>query len=329
MKAQFSLALAVLSLATLARAEPKVVVKLGTVAPDGTPWAKQIQLVRKHIHEKSKGVVKVKVYTGFSKGGEKSIVRRCVQGSLQMCGITVGSLATVINDLDVLELPYLFDSSEQADRILDGNALALIKKMLAKKGLVFYGWSENGWRGFGTNARPIRTPADLKGMKMRAQESRVHVETYRALGALPNPVSLPEVLGALQTGVVEGYDNTPLYLFAASWYQHTKYFTLSNHIYQPAIIAYNKAFFDKQPADVQALLLDQADKVTSYGRKLIRKLDRPLLNNLKSAGIQLIELTPVQRAAFAKKTKGVHQIIRRRLGADGRKLLELINKEKS
>jgi TRAP-type transport system periplasmic protein len=320
---------AFLASSSAVRAEDKLVVKMGTVAPEGTPWAKQVKKVRKYIKKKSGGSIKVKVYTGFAKGGEKSIVRRCVQGSLHMCGVTVGALATVVNDLALLELPYLFKDSDQADRILDGPALDLIKKILEKKGLVFYGWSENGWRGFGTKDKEIRSPKDMVGLKMRAQESKVHVLTYKALGALPVPIALPEVVGALQTGVVDGYDNTPLYLFAASWYEHTKFYTRSDHIYQPAAIIYNKAFLDKLTPEQRTILMGNSKEVAQYGRRLIRKIDAPLIDNIKGAGIKVITLTPAQKAAFKKATKSVYKKIRKRLSKDGKKLLKLIQKQKA
>jgi tripartite ATP-independent transporter DctP family solute receptor len=311
-----------------AAAKPEFVIKFATVAPDGTPWAKQLQRMRKLMHKNTGGRVKVKAFTGFSKGGEKSLVRRCIQGSLQMCGVTVGAVATVVNDLNALELPYLFADDKEADRILDGPALPQIKKILLNKGLVFWCWSENGWRGFGSKKRPITKPADLKGMKMRSQESRVHVETFKALGANPVPIALPEVLGALQTGVVDGYDNTPLYLFAASWYQQTKYYTQTNHIYQPALILFNKRFYDKLPADLRQAVMKSAEEVTVYGRKLIRKIKTPLINNMKSAGIKVITPTAAQVAAFAKATRKVHPKIRRQLSPKGRRLLDIIYKAK-
>jgi tripartite ATP-independent transporter DctP family solute receptor len=311
-----------------ALAQQPIVVKLGTVAPEGTPWAKQVEFVRKLYKKEAKGRLKLKEYLGFSKGGEKSLVRRCVQGSIQMCGITIGALSTVVEDLAVLELPYLFDSNEEADRILDGPALPQVKKILAAKGLVFYGWSENGWRGFGTKTKPIRKPADLKGLKMRSQENAIHVQTYKALGANPVPIALPEVLGALQTGVVDGYDNSPLYLFAASWYHQTKYYTLTDHIYQPAIIAYNKRFFDKLPADLKAIASKESHAFSVYGRKLIRKINEPLLQNMRSAGIKVIKISPAERAAFVKATAKIQNKIRRTLSPAGRKLLDIILKAK-
>lgn len=314
--------------AVAAADKPKYVLKLGTVAPDGTPWSKQIKLMQKTFKKESKGLVRIKAYTGFSKGGEKSLVRRCIQGSLQICGVTTGALATVVNDMSILELPYLFKDYAEVDRILDGPALPHIKKIIESKGLIFFCWSENGWRGFGSKKKPITSPADLKGIKMRSQEAKIHVDTWKALGASPVPIALPEVLGALQTGVVDGYDNSPLYLFAASWYQQTKYFTLSNHIYQPGIVVINKRFWGKMPADLRKSLLGYSEKITRYGRKLIRKINKPLLANMKSAGIKVIKPSAAQLAVFAKRTKPVHGKARRRLSRQGKKLLDTIYKAK-
>ena len=101
---------------------------------------------------------------------------------------------------------------------------------------------------------------------MRSQESLVHLETYRALGALPQPIAVTEVLPALQTGVVDGFDNTPLYTFAASWHLAIKHFTLSEHIYQPGAVLVSKKEFDKLPADLQKVLTADLDDITRKGR---------------------------------------------------------------
>jgi tripartite ATP-independent transporter DctP family solute receptor len=308
-----------------AAAEEPIIIKLGTVAPEGTPWSKQIDKAKARIEGESKGRVRIKVYTGFAKGGENEIARRCMRGTLQMCGVTVGAVAAVADkDLELLELPYLFADNAEADRILDGPALPQVKKMLGQKGLEFYGWSENGWRSFGTRERPIRSPEDLKGLKMRSQESSVHVETYKALGANPVPISLPEVLGSLQRGVVDGYDQTELYAIAASWHQYTRFWTRSNHIYQPAVIVYNKTFIEQLPPDLRAIVMREGHEIATYGRALIRNITEPLVENLKSAGAKIIDLGPAEKERFVKATRGVHPAIRKRLTPEGKKLLDII-----
>jgi tripartite ATP-independent transporter DctP family solute receptor len=329
MRIALAVALALTGARAVAEEAPgTLIVKLGTAAPDDTPWARQLQRLKARFDSQSGGKVKVRLFLGAVKGGEDAMVRQCAQGSLQAIGVTTAALAIMVPELDVLELPYRFASQEEADRVLDDPEVwALLTKILEKKGFEPYFFSENGWRNYAAKARPIRAPADLKGMKMRSQENRIHIETYKALGAGPVPLSMPETLSALQTGVVDGFDNTPLYAFAASWYQGIKYWTISDHIYQPALIVYNKKWFDAQPEAMRTLLLSDRAGETIYGRTLIRKLNGPLLKNLEESGIELIRLSEGERAAFARATAGVAPRLRAELSPDGKRLYDLIAKK--
>lgn len=308
-------------------AGPQIVVKMGTVAPADTPWEKLLKNVKKRIQEESGGRVKVQLFLGGVKGGEEALVRQCAQGSLQMIGVTTAAAAQIVKELDLLELPYLYDSYDQVDRMLDA-ATPLVKDILAKKGFTFAVWSENGWRGMASSKGAILKPADLRGMKMRAQESSVHLATWKALGAEPVPISVTEVLTALQTGVVDGFDNTPLYAFAASWYQGVKHFTLTDHIFQPAVVVYNKKWFDAQPPDIQKVLLAKSEETQADGRKMIRKLTPLLHDNFKAAGIALHELSAKDKAVFAQASRPVWDKMRAGASADGKKLLDALLKAK-
>jgi tripartite ATP-independent transporter DctP family solute receptor len=324
-----ALALSVGLIVSSARAEEgEIVVKFGTAAPEDTPWAKQLQRLRSRFEKESGKKVKLKLLLGGVRGGEDAMVRQCAQGSLQAIGVTTAALAILVPELDVLELPYRFSSQEEADRILDDPEVwGMVTALLRKKGLEPYMFSENGWRNYASKDRPIHTPADLKGMKMRSQENRVHIETYKTVGASPVPISIPETLSALQTGVVDGFDNTPLYAFAASWYQGIKYWTVSDHIYQPAMIIYNKKWFDAQPEEIRKLLVSNREEETRYGRSLIRKLTEPLLKNLEDSGIKLIRLSASEKAEFAKASHAVYPRIHKQLSHEGRALYDLIAKK--
>ena len=141
---------------------------------------------------------------------------------------------------------------------------------------------------------------------MRSQESLVHLETYRALGALPQPIAVTEVLPALQTGVVDGFDNTPLYTFAASWHLAIKHFTLSEHIYQPGAVLVSKKEFDKLPADLQQILTADMDGISKEGRTAVREMAPLLLENFASAKIPVYQPSAAERAAFVKATGRVY-----------------------
>ena len=307
--------------------EPQFTLRIGSVAPSGTPWFKIVKKIKRRIKKKAGDRIKIKTFLGNSLGGEKSIVRRVQKGQLEMFGVSTGALATVIPELNAYELPYLFDSYAQADKALDAT-YELAAEIMAAKGFKLYFWSENGFRDFATKETFVRTPSDLAGMKMRAQESFVHIGMYKKLGAKPNAIPVPQVAEDLANGVVTGYDNTWLYSFAAQWYKHVKYVTESNHIYQPAVIAYNKKWFDKLPADLQAILMENVKKYTKTGRKKIRAMNGSLRAMFEQDGVQFYTPTKAQRAQMKAKTKAVYSTFRSRAGAKGTALLDAIIKAK-
>ena len=250
-------------------AEAPCQLRIGTVAPPGTPWAKIVIKLKRRIQSKSQGRIKVRAFMGQSLGGEKSIVRRCRRGTLEMLGVSTGALATMVPELNAYELPYLFEDLEQADKALDAT-FESAQRVMTAKGFYLYHWSENGFRDFATKDGFVRQPSDLQGMKMRAQESFVHTGMYEALGAKPNPIPVAQVAEDLANGVVSGYDNTWLYSYAAQWHKNVQYITESHHIYQPAVIAYNKEWLERMPADLREILLEDRDRQTRLGRKRIR-----------------------------------------------------------
>ena len=306
----------------------KIVIRVGTVAPKDTPWGKWVKGWKKGVKEKVGDQVKIKTFFGGTLGGEKTMVRRCKKGSLEIFGGSTAALAEVVPELSVLELPYLFSSEAEADFIIDNYLTDPIEKILEKKGLKFLYWQENGWRSFATKFGPVKKPSDLKGRKMRSQENKVHLAVYKALGASPVPISVPEVLGSLQTGVVDGFDNTPLFSFATSWYQGIQYYNLTKHIYQPAMVVYNLEKWKALPPEVQEALSANRDALNKKGRKGVRKLTPLLLKNFTMAGKEVVKLSDSERAAFAVKTKSVATNYKKKANKDAKNLLSLIEKGK-
>jgi TRAP-type transport system periplasmic protein len=298
---------AVLLAAPAARAQAPVTLKLATVAPDGTPWAEQLQAYKQRVESESKGRIKVKAFMGGTLGDENSTVSETRRGSISMWGGSTGALGSIVPELQMLELPYLFQSDAEADHVLDEVLFEDLSKLLADRGFILAFWAENGYRSFGSKHGFIKTPADLKGRKMRSQESSVHLETYRALQASPVPIPVTEVLTGLQTGVVDGFDNTPLFAFAASWYQGVKFYTVSNHIYQPGAVLISKKIFDELPADLQKLLIGDPKAQAVEGRVGVRALTPYLLANFENAKVGVYHQTEAERAEFAKIAPAVHR----------------------
>ncbi len=144
-------------------------VKLATVAPDGSPWANELSKIKKKIETESQGQIKIRLYPGGQMGGENEILQQVIRGKLQGAGLTAGALANTIKELNVLEIPYLFNSYAQADCVLDEHVIEDYRKLFESKGLIFVTWAENGYRSIGTKSNPIKTPADLKGIKSESK----------------------------------------------------------------------------------------------------------------------------------------------------------------
>lgn len=299
--------------------------KIATVAPEGTPWEKQLRKVRRHVEQNSGNRIKVKMFMGGSLGGEKALVRRTAQGSIQCFGGSTAALGSLVPELNVIEAPYLFQNAGQADAALDrDDVIGQVRTLVEGRGFKFAFWAENGFRSWFTRERPIRTPADLQGLRMRSQEADVHLETYRALGASPVPIDVTNVLTSLQTNVVDGFDNTPLFAFATSWYQAARHFTVSEHSYQPGIIVYSKRWYDGLPADLQTMLTSIPREMVVEGRESVRQMDPILIRNLERYGITVHRPSASERQAFASATRSVPDAVARKAGAKARNLLKAL-----
>lgn len=290
-------------------ADPQFVANFGTAAPEGTPWADQLQDIQKRVEAESGGKIKLKLFLGSVMGGEVEMVRDVRRNArLQGGGFSTASIAEGANIplLQLPELPYLFQDNAEADYVLDNVLYEPMSAALSDKGFVMMAWAENGWRSFGTKTNPVRTPGDLQKFKMRSQETDVHQKMYSALGTQAVTLPISEVLTALQTGIVDGFDNTPLFTQAAGLYEPIQYYSLSRHIYQPAAVIWSKKFFDTLPADLQTIVLGDRKAESERGRAGVRDLEQELLANFPDLGVEVVELTDAERQAFANVTLAVH-----------------------
>lgn len=289
--------------ADAAPAKKVFIAKAGTVAPADTPWAVWIQNVRKRMQKETDGGLKIKVYLGGKLGGERAIIEETKRGAIQIFGGSVGALAAqYVPELNVFELPFLFESDQEVDYVLN-KMKPEVRKLLDERGFVFSMWSENGWHGFANKTGCISSPKDLKGQRLRAQPSALHLATYKALGATPVELPAPEVLSALEVGVVDGFSNTPLFSFASGWYRPVSHFTYTKHMYQPGIIVVSKKWFDGLPKKMQSVILDPQEEKSGLAN--IRALTQPLLSNFEAVGVKVCNIDKKKRAVFSKASKKV------------------------
>ncbi len=310
-------------------ASANTAVKFATIAPAGTPWADSLEEIKERVLKESNNQLKVKTFLGGQLGGELEILQKVRRGQVEGGGLTCGAMSAVIPELDILEVPYLFESNAEADFVLDNYLWKPFQELFQQKGFVLVTWAENGWRSIGHKTKLIRKPEDLKGVKIRSQESRVHLAYWKRLGAAAQAISTPEVLPALQTGVVEAFDNTPLFTLAAEWQSAIKFYTVTDHIYQAAVVVYSKKFFDKMKPEQKKILLGSENEQAKMIRTNVRKLGDSLIEVLKESGIQVATLSPSEKAAFIKSADGLAQEMVKEIGGKSAEIYRLIQEGKA
>ena len=295
--------------------DDEIVLKFASVAPDGTPWTEQLTDIKKRVEDATD--IRFKLYPGSMLGGEVETLRKARRNQIQGWGGSTAAIAEALNlpALQVFELPFMFDTEAEVDFVMD----ALFDVMAAKlreKGFVLSFWHVNGWHNFAFD-RPVRTPADLAGLKMRCQESPVHLWAFNALGAQPQTLPVPEVLSALQTGMVDGFSNTPLFTAATGWYEGgITHYTLTQHIYQPAAIIYNAEFFDGLTPEQQATVHGDRAVETAKGRETVRAMTPELLEMFRENDIEVLRPTAAERQAFADMVKDIPDELVEKIGQD-------------
>jgi TRAP-type C4-dicarboxylate transport system substrate-binding protein len=302
----------------------KYELRIATLAPDKTGWAKVLKEYEKAVEKASEGRINVRVFLGgVMTDDENHSVKMLARGEVEGIGATTGAYATLIKELEVIEIPFLFATSQEADFVLDLHIKDKVRELFAANGLTFGFWSENGFRHFGAAWGAVDGPDDLKSRKVRSQESFPHLEMWKSFGAAASAIPTGEVPTALKTGAVEGFDQSLLYATAGGWHLYVKHLTLSAHIYQPAAIGFNKAWFDKLPADLQKLLVDEGEKLVRKGRKAIRDANKKLLQIFKDEGVAVHTLTAGQRKTFVGATSKVRGKVADR-GKGHKELVQLI-----
>ncbi len=324
MRSLLALTLALALSAGAAAAEP--VRKIVAAAPEGSPWADGVVAFARQVTERTSGRLKLRAVVGGLAGDEVETARACAQGKLFAWTGSAGGFGRVIPELDALELPFLFEPQTGAEAIVQERSLGPLVRAFERAGLVLSPQlTEVGWRSF-AGPRALRTPEDFRGLRVRSQESPIHLAMWRALGARPKAISVLETLSALQSGFVEAFDQSPVYMFATSWYHQARAYSLSRHMYQPGVVTLCKgAGLSRQDT---ILLLGLMGQLTRESIARLRALEGQVLTQLATEGVQIVELTPAERAVLRQRTRGVLGGFRESASPLGRELLDALLRAK-
>ncbi len=298
------------------------VLKLGTVAPEHTPWAQSMQKLKEMVEGQGKSAVRVKPFMGGRLGNETFLLKSCMKGEIDIVAVSGTVVAEIIPEFDVLEFPYLFESAEEADWVIDTILTNKILSKLEKNGLVLLGWAENGFMGLASTDKAIHHPDDMAGMSIRSQESRVAMETLASFGTKPMKLGVRDVALSLKSGIIHGFQGSVVWIGASGWSKASKYFLKTRHAYQPALVIASKKSFDNWPKAVKSLFRLPNEEFTRFSREVIRRSEDQWEEKLKKDGMIVSEVTEEQHQAFAKRTEVVYARKSQILGLSGAELLD-------
>ncbi len=257
------------------------------------------------VEAKSGGKIKVKLFPGGTLGGDVQTVSALQGGIVEMSVMNAGILVSQAKEFALVDLPFLFNSASEADALLDGPVGEQLVAKLPEKGLIGLGFWDLGFRDLTNNRRPVKTAADIAGLKIRVIQTPIYIDIFKALGANPVPMAFPELYGALETGTVDGQENPPKTIELTKFNEVQKYMTLTRHIYNPQALIVSKRFWDTLNADEKSLLQSAAAEATVFQRKLSRGQEADALASLKAKGMIIDELPADELAKVREKVKPV------------------------
>lgn len=290
----------------------------GSIA-ENTPTGVGLKAMVDYINENGGGTLKATDYYDTALGDATSMVQGLQQGTVDIGVSGTAYFSGLVPSVEVFQLPFLFDSLEDARAAVDGEVADKIFEKFAEKGIVGLTFWENGFRQLTNNVRPVSTPADLNGIKMRTLPATVQVETWKALGALPTTIDASELYTALQQGTVSAEENPLHEVVSRKFYEVQKYITLTDHVYTPFMMGISQKTWDKLNDEQKQVVMDAADAGKAAQRKANEEMTEEAMQVLLDNGCE-IEESP-DKEAFKEIAVGVWKVF---TDENGTELLDMI-----
>ena len=298
-----------------AMAQSPIIIKFSHVVANDTPKGKGALKFKELAEKYTNGKVKVEVYPNSTLYKDKEELEALQLGAVQMLAPSNSKFGPIgIKDFEVFDLPFLLPNEAALRKVTEGPLGQAMLKKLEGKGMIGLAYWDNGFKEMSAN-KPLRMPDDYKGLKFRIQSSKVLEAQFRALGAIPQVMAFSEVYQALQTGVVDGQENTPSNIYTQKFYEVQKYTTLTNHGYIGYVVVVNKKFWDDLPADVRGQLEKAMHEATVYSNKIAATENAEGLEEIKKSGkTQIIIPTAAENAAMRKAMEPLYTEMSSRVG---------------
>jgi C4-dicarboxylate-binding protein DctP len=305
-------------------AQQPIVLKFSHVVAPNTPKGKGADLFRELGEKYTNGKVKIEVYPNSQLYKDKEELEALQLGAVQMLAPSLAKFGPLgAKEFEIFDLPFIFQDGTALRRVTEGPIGKDMLKKLDSKGITGLAFWDNGFKIMSAN-KPLKTPDDMLGMKMRIQSSKVLEAQMKAFGAVPQVMAFSEVYQALQTGVVDGTENPPSNMYTQKMHEVQKYATLTRHGYLGYAVIVNKKFWEDLPADVRAGLEKAMAEATVYANDIAQKENDDAFEAMvKSGKTEFHTPTPAERKAWLDAAKPVHKEM---AGRVGKELIESIYK---
>ena len=296
--------------------------RMSLVLGPAFPWGKGGELWADKVRERTQGRINIKLYPGVSliQGDQTREFSAVRQGVIDMAIGSTINWSPQVRQLNLFSLPFLFPDYAAVDAVTQGEVGKSIFQLLDKAGVVPLAWGENGYREVSNSKHAIRTPADLKGLKIRVVGSPLFLDTFTALGANPTQMSWADAQPAFATGAVDGQEN-PIAVYQAAKLHNVaqKHITMWGYVNDPLVFVVNKEIWNSwTPADreiVRQAAIDAGKEEIAIARKGLVEADQPLLKGIAANGVTITQLSPAEREAFVKATRPVYEKWKGQIGA--------------
>jgi len=293
--------------------------KVGHVLAPDHPYQTGLLYFSKLVKEKTNGEINIQVFPSSQLGNERDMIEGLQLGTLDISLVSTAPLSGFSKSFMVFDLPFIFKDRDSAYKVLDGKIGTESLNTLEKIGIKGLCYWENGFRNLTNDTRPINSPNDVKGLKIRLMENPVHMASFRALGADPTPMAFGELFTALQQGTIDGQENPLPIIWTSHFYEVQKYLAITEHFYAPAPLLISKARWNKLTSIQQDAIQKAAIEARDYERQLVKDMSDKLLEELIEKGMIV---TYPDKNEFKKATRAVYEEFEDEIGKDFIKKVE-------
>lgn len=309
-----------LCFSTAGAVQAETVLKLGYTATNDSHYGVAANVFGEELAKRTNGRYTVQQFPSSALGGEREMIEAVQLGTQDMVITSTGPVGNFIPATRIFDIPFLFRDYAHARKVLDGPIGQEVLKKFPAKGFVGVVWLENGFRHMTNSRHPINVPADVKGLKIRTMENKVHMEAFKTMGALPTPMAMNELFTALQQGTVDGQENPVPVILSNKLYTVQDNVSLTGHVYSPALLLMSSdAWNNLSEADRKAFL--EAGKLAAVAnRKRVNEDEDKGIAVIKGAGVKVVEKVDIK--PFQEAVKPAYTVYAKEFGADAIKKIQ-------